>query len=120
MARRRLRAPTSESGGSLMQRRRALQIVTAGLAAPQAITAQTHTHTPVTTPPAANKAPVFFNAAQYELLRMLVKIIIPSDGGGGDAIDAGVPEFIDLLASENPDYQRQLSGGLLWLDVQCR
>jgi hypothetical protein len=106
-----------------MQRRTALQIVTAGLAAPQAMPAQTHAHTPAHMPataPAANKSPVFFNAAQYELLRALVGTIVPADGGGGDAIEAGVPELIDLLASENAEYQRQLSGGLLWLDTQCQ
>ena len=34
-------------------------------------------------------------------------------------IEAGAPEFIDLLTSENQDYQRILGGGLLWLDSTC-
>jgi hypothetical protein len=37
----------------------------------------------------------------------------------GGAIEAGVPAFIDLLSSENKDYQRRLRGGLSWLDALC-
>jgi gluconate 2-dehydrogenase gamma chain len=37
----------------------------------------------------------------------------------GGAVEAGAPEFIDLLTSENPDYQLKLGGGLMWLDSTC-
>ena len=37
----------------------------------------------------------------------------------GGAVEAGAPEFIDLLTSENEDYQVILGGGLMWLDNFC-
>jgi hypothetical protein len=61
----------------------------------------------------------FFPAHQYKTLRMLCEIIIPADADSGGAIEAGAPEFIDLLTSENPDYQLKLGGGLMWLDSTC-
>lgn len=48
------------------------------------------------------------------MLRALCEFIIPG------AAEAGAPEFIDLLCSENAEYKRQISGGLLWLDSRCR
>jgi hypothetical protein len=44
---------------------------------------------------------------------------MPSDADSGGAIEAGVPEFIDLLTSENPEYKLKLGGGLMWLDATC-
>ena len=38
---------------------------------------------------------------------------------GIGAIEAGAPEFIDLLTSENKEYQGVLGGGLRWLDNTC-
>ena len=34
-------------------------------------------------------------------------------------MNSGAPEFIDLLTSENPEYQGMLGGGILWLDSTC-
>ena len=42
-----------------------------------------------------------------------------ADADSGGAIEAGAPEFIDLLTSENTDYQSALGGGLKWLDAAC-
>jgi hypothetical protein len=47
-------------------------------------------------------------------------MIIPPDEYSGGAQSAGVPEFIDLLTSENRKYQIKLRGGLRWLDAKCR
>jgi len=69
--------------------------------------------------PAKAYAPKFFNAHDYKTLQTLCQAIIPSDADGGGAIEAGAPEFIDLLTSENQDYQTTLAGGLLWLDATC-
>jgi hypothetical protein len=65
-------------------------------------------------------SPKFFPAHQYKTLQSLCQTIIPADGDSGGAIEAGAPEFIDLLTSENEDYQLKLGGGLLWLDSACR
>jgi hypothetical protein len=50
---------------------------------------------------------------------MLCEIILPADEDSGGAIEADAPEFIDLLTSENPEYQLKLGGGLMWLDSTC-
>ena len=64
-------------------------------------------------------APKFFSAHQYHTLRMLCQAIIPPDELAGGALEAGAPEFIDLLTSENHDYQLTLGGGIAWLDSTC-
>lgn len=64
--------------------------------------------------------PRFFTAHQYKTLRSLCQTIIPADNESGGAVEAGAPEFIDLLTSENEDYQIKLGGGLMWLDSACR
>jgi gluconate 2-dehydrogenase gamma chain len=69
--------------------------------------------------PAKAYMPKFFSAHDYKTLQTLCQTIIPADADSGGAIEAGAPEFIDLLTSENPDYQRTLGGGLLWLDGTC-
>ena len=53
------------------------------------------------------------------MLLFLCDAIIPKDEKSGGAVEAGAPEFIDLLTSENPEYQLKLGGGLYWLDAAC-
>jgi len=69
--------------------------------------------------PAGKYAPKFFPAHQYQTLLVLCDAIIPKDQVSGGALDAGAPEFIDLLTSENEEYQLLLGGGLMWLDNFC-
>ena len=64
-------------------------------------------------------APKFFSARQYETLNSLCDAIIPKDDHSAGAVEAGAPEFIDLLTSENELYQSRLGGGLMWLDNFC-
>jgi gluconate 2-dehydrogenase gamma chain len=59
--------------------------------------------------------PQFFDASEYVLVEHLADIIIPSDATPG-ARDAGVAEFIDVMASRNPDLQRSFREGLAWLN----
>ena len=63
--------------------------------------------------------PKYFTPHQYETLTSLCDSIIPKDEKSGGAIEAGAPEFIDLLTSENEQYQLKLGGGLYWLDGFC-
>jgi len=63
--------------------------------------------------------PKYFSAHAYKTLQTLCQTIIPPDGGSGGAIEAGAPEFIDLITSENDAYQLKLGGGLMWLDETC-
>lgn len=69
--------------------------------------------------PTQSYQPKFFSAHAYRTLQMLCQAIIPADADSPGAIEAGAPEFIDLLTSENREYQRTLGGGLLWLDGVC-
>jgi gluconate 2-dehydrogenase gamma chain len=82
-----------------------------------------HTHKVVkqekTKSAGAPYAPKFFTAHQYKTLESLCQSIIPADESCGGALEAGAPEFIDLLASENETYQARLGGGLIWLDATC-
>jgi gluconate 2-dehydrogenase gamma chain len=63
--------------------------------------------------------PKFFSAHFYKTLQSLCQTIIPSDAEAKGALEAGAPEFIDLITSENKDYQVSLGGGLMWLDNTC-
>lgn len=64
-------------------------------------------------------APKFFDAHQYKTLQTLCETILPTDADCGGAIEAGAPEFIDLLTSENAEYQATLGGGITGLDTTC-
>jgi gluconate 2-dehydrogenase gamma chain len=64
-------------------------------------------------------APKFFSAHFYKTLQSLCQAIIPSDDEAKGALEAGAPEFIDLITSENKEYQVALGGGLMWLDETC-
>jgi hypothetical protein len=68
---------------------------------------------------AGKYAPKFFTPHQYETLLSLCDTIIPKDDRSGGAVEAGAPEFIDLITSENVEYQTQFGGGLMWLDNHC-
>jgi gluconate 2-dehydrogenase gamma chain len=69
--------------------------------------------------PSGNYVPKYFSPHQYEMLTTLCDTIIPPDDKSGGAVEGGAPEFIDLLTSENEDYQLTLGGGLMWLDGFC-
>jgi gluconate 2-dehydrogenase gamma chain len=64
--------------------------------------------------------PRFFNEHEYATLQALCQAIIPPDGRWGGAVEAGASEFIDLLTSENEEYQQRLGGGIIWLDATCQ
>jgi len=82
-----------------------------------------HVHNMIAAERAGAKAggyvPKYFSPRQYQTLRLLCETILPADADCGGAIEAGAPEFIDLLTSENTDYQLRLGGGLLGLDSIC-
>ena len=57
---------------------------------------------------------------EYKTVTKLAEIIVPADEKSGSAVDAGAPEFIDLLCSQNPDLAAIYTGGILWLDGEMR
>jgi len=69
--------------------------------------------------PAGKYTPKYLTPKQYETLTWLCDAIIPKDEKSDGALEAGAPEFIDLLTSENENFQLALGGGLMWLDTHC-
>src|SRR5688572_20563952 len=80
--------------------------------------------------------PKFFNRHEYQTVRVLVDYIIPRDERSGSATDAGVPQYMDFVLSDqtpppgppNPTRrfyvaptaaQINVRGGLAWLDTEC-
>lgn len=61
-----------------------------------------------------------FTAAEYKTLQKLAEIIVPKDNVSGSGLDAGAPEFIDLLSSQNEALADIFHGGLAWLDAEMR
>ena len=64
-------------------------------------------------------SPRSFCVHGFETLKVLCEAIIPADRESGGATEARVPEWLDLLASQNKGYQLQLVAGLDWLDAVC-
>jgi gluconate 2-dehydrogenase gamma chain len=60
--------------------------------------------------------PKGLNAHEYKTLAVLSDYIVPAEGGSGSATEAGAPEWIDLMASENPELLAIYTGGIAWLD----
>jgi gluconate 2-dehydrogenase gamma chain len=69
--------------------------------------------------PGGNYTPKYFSAHEYATLLILCDTILPKDEKSGGALEAGALEFIDLLTSENKDFQLEFGGGLMWLDNVC-
>ena len=60
----------------------------------------------------------FFTEEEMATITVLSNIIIPADKRSGSASDAGVPEFIEFMAKDQPNNQTPLRGGLRWLDIK--
>jgi gluconate 2-dehydrogenase gamma chain len=110
-----------------MDRRDALKLlasapVAAGFAwteAEAAAAAQRATAARAAATPAAPFTPKFFNAHEFETVRVLADLVIPRDERSGGATDAGVPEFMDFIVGDQPNRQTAMRGGLSWLDREC-
>jgi hypothetical protein len=63
--------------------------------------------------------PKFFTAHEYATVGLLVDLIIPKDERSGSATDAGVPEFMDFMMTDQPPRQVAMRGGLALLDSFC-
>jgi hypothetical protein len=64
-------------------------------------------------------APKFFDAHEWQTVRVLVDLIIPADERSGSATDAGVPEFMDFMMTDVPERRTAMRGGLRWIDTEC-
>jgi gluconate 2-dehydrogenase subunit 3-like protein len=63
--------------------------------------------------------PAFFTPHEYATVRVLVDLIIPRDARSGSATDAGVPEFMDFMMTDQPRRQTAMRGGLALIDLLC-
>ena len=62
----------------------------------------------------------FFNKHEMKTISVLVDIIIPKDEHSGSATEAGVPDFIEFMAKDRPEWQTPLRGGLSWLENKSK
>src|SRR5690606_38561187 len=60
----------------------------------------------------------FFHPEELTTIGILADIIIPRDEHSGSATDAKVPEFIEFIVKDQPEYQLPMRGGLKWLDIK--
>ncbi|WP_298477027.1 gluconate 2-dehydrogenase subunit 3 family protein [uncultured Maribacter sp.] len=61
-------------------------------------------------------AKTFFNAHELETIEVLCNLILPATASIGGAVEAEVPQFIEFMSKDIPEYQPTLRGGLMWLD----
>lgn len=61
----------------------------------------------------------FFTPHEMETITVLADIIIPADEVSGSASDAGVPDFIEFIVKDKPEFKIPMRGGLQWLEQQC-
>lgn len=73
---------------------------------------------------AANRAspyvPTFFTAEEYATVFVLADLTLPADDRGPSASEAGVPEFLDFVMSEEMDNRERMRTGLAWLNVESQ
>ncbi len=63
-------------------------------------------------------AETYFNKHEMATIAVLSDIIIPKDDVSGSATEAGVPDFIEFIVKDMPNYKTPMRGGLRWLDLE--
>ncbi len=61
----------------------------------------------------------FFTPEEMATITVLGDMIIPKDDVSGSASDAKVPDFIEFIVKDKPEFQVPMRGGLRWLDLEC-
>jgi len=102
-------------------RRIALALTAAGTGALDLASAQ-HVHKEVESSKGAagDYTPKLLTEHEFQTVSRLAELIVPSDERSGSAVDAGAPEFIDLLCSQNETLARTYTSGIGWLDARMR
>ncbi len=113
-------------GGQNLHRREALRLLSLAAAASQfsgfsrwAFACGLHPSSPLSLPSPGSYKPQFFTSEEFALLEHLTELIIPNDGTPG-AREAGVCEFIDFMAANDPKIQFRFRFGLSWMDSHSR
>jgi len=60
----------------------------------------------------------FFTPIEMETITRMADIILPPHDKGSVA-QADVPEFIEFIVKDIPEFQLPIRGGLMWLDSEC-
>lgn len=61
----------------------------------------------------------YFTPHEMLTITVLADIIIPKDDVSGSASEAGVPDFIEFIVKDKPEFKVPMRGGLQWIDQQC-
>lgn len=95
------------------------EMAVAALAGALPLEAAQHVHTVAAQEKAATGvyAPKAFTAHEWSTLVKLAGLIIPADDHSPGAVEAGAPQFIDLLCSQNAELLAIYTGGIAWLDA---
>ncbi len=104
-------------------RRDALRQIAAAFAASGALTAQDaqHVHSATAADSKGGKyTPKVFTAHEWSTIAKLSEIVVPADERSGSAVDAGAPQFVDLLCSQNTTLTETFVGGIAWFDAEMR
>ena len=64
--------------------------------------------------------PKVFNEHEWATVARLSELVVPADARSGSAVDAGAPQFIDVLCSQNPELTVIFTGGISWFDAEMR
>lgn len=64
-------------------------------------------------------AETYFTPHEMATITVLADIIIPKDDVSGSASEAGVPDFIEFIVKDKPEFKVPMRGGIQWLDQQC-
>jgi hypothetical protein len=64
--------------------------------------------------------PKVFNEHEWATITKLSELIVPADARSGSAVDAGAPQFIDILCSQNTALTAIFTGGISWFDAEMR
>ena len=64
--------------------------------------------------------PKIFNEHEWATVTRLSELIVPADARSGSAVDAGAPQFIDVLCSQNAELTAIFTGGISWFDAEMR
>jgi hypothetical protein len=63
----------------------------------------------------------FFTAPQMESMNRLCDLVMPPMGGKPGALDAGTPQFLDMLVGQSPESRREIyAGGLDWIEAEAQ
>ena len=99
-------------------RRFALALTAAGVGGAVDRAAAQHVHHEAQREKAATGKyePKRLTATEYATVTRLAELILPADDRSPSAVEAGAPEYIDLLCSQNDELTYLYTGGLSWLD----